>query len=61
MSQFLASSRPRPVASSVAHTAAQPMLYPVYVLVRRDLMAVNVGGVMPGSGIHSGQSSSLRR
>jgi hypothetical protein len=31
------------------------MLYPVYVLLRRDLMAVNVGGVVSGSGIHFGR------
>jgi hypothetical protein len=60
MSQFLASSRLRPVASRAAHTAAHPMLYPVYVL-RRDLMAVNVGGVISGSAVSSGQNSTLRR
>ncbi len=60
MSQFLVSSRRRPVASRAAHTTAHPMLYPVYVL-RRDLTDVNVGGVNSGWGVQSGQSSSLRR
>jgi hypothetical protein len=55
------SSTRRPVASRAAHTTAQPRLYPVYVLLRRDLMAVNLGGVLSGSGIHSGHSTSLRR
>jgi hypothetical protein len=43
------------VASRAAHTAAQPMLYPEYVL-RRDLTAVSVGGSSQDRASNSGRA-----